>query len=503
MDFNSLFAQFVPQLTGAADAAPMAGAAPSLLGSTPPPTAPPVPMRAPFTAPPPQRQGGGAMDIIAEIAPLILSAFTAMKGDPGAAGALMQGVARGRQVAMDQRFKADEKERERRDFGAKFMAEMGMKAQQFETPDELDAFKRYVDPVGEQFGLPKGWTANLVFPAERLERSKLAKIRAALNDFDSNPNWKRVQAERPDYDESGLRLSGVNMTVAQARQIVDQEVTDTAGQRVQPPAKAPTPVKPPNKQYQRAEMLVKGKATIVSFDPDTNQYFLPGGTTPIEVQPIPEKPSAGRGGNGGSDDALVATVLANPPLWDNLTPAVRTRIAPKLAEQGFTGFGLAPTNSAIKQTAETRAAIAGLQDLRKTLQENEQFIGPVAGLSAMNPYSEARKAQAKIDLVRQRVGKALEGGVLRKEDEEKYKKILATLRDEPTTAIAKVDNLIATLERDMALFEDEQRRGGRRVTESSPTTKLKVGDIRYRKDGSKVRVTGFTAEGKAIVQVVQ
>src|SRR5207237_10197195 len=88
---------------------------------------------------------------------------------------------------------------------------------------------------------------------------------------------------------------------------------------------------------------------------------------------------------------------------------------------------------------------------------------------ALNPYSDARKAQAKIDLVKQRVGKALEGGVLRKEDEDKYKKILATLNDEPSTAISKVDNIIATLERDIEIFVDEQKAAGGRV--STPTPK--------------------------------
>jgi hypothetical protein len=45
-------------------------------------------------------------------------------------------------------------------------------------------------------------------------------------------------------------------------------------------------------------------------------------------------------------------------------------------------------------------------------------------MQTVNPWSGSRKVQAEIDRVRQLVGKALEGGVLRKEDEEKYKKIL-------------------------------------------------------------------------------
>jgi len=166
---------------------------------------------------------------------------------------------------------------------------------------------------------------------------------------------------------------------------------------------------------------------------------------------------------GAADQALADTVIANPALYENLTPSAKTRIAPLLAEKGFTGFGKPMAESAIGQVAQSRSAIESLKDLRTTLKENEQYIGPIGGVQALNPYSEARQAQAKINLVRQRVGKALEGGVLRKEDEEKYKQILATLYDTPSTAIAKVDNLLATLERDIRIFEEEQRRGGRNV----------------------------------------
>jgi hypothetical protein len=167
--------------------------------------------------------------------------------------------------------------------------------------------------------------------------------------------------------------------------------------------------------------------------------------------------------NAGADDDLVETVIDNPALFDRLTATVQGRIAGPLRAKGFEGFGKPLPETAIVRLAETKAAISSLQDLRKTLTENEQYIGPLAGLQGLNPYSEARKAQANIDLVRQRVGKALEGGVLRKEDEEKYKKILSTLRDTPDTAVFKVDNLIDRLTKDMDAYTAEQRLAGRKV----------------------------------------
>lgn len=164
-------------------------------------------------------------------------------------------------------------------------------------------------------------------------------------------------------------------------------------------------------------------------------------------------------------DGLAQTVIDNPALFDQLTATDKGRIAPRLKELGYDGFGKPLAPAAVKQIADTKTAMDSLNDLKQTLKENEQYLGPVAGLSALNPYSDARKAQAKLDLVRQRVGKALEGGVLRKEDEEKYKKILATLTDTPSTAISKVDGLLHSLEQDVQNFIGQQRLSGRRVSQ--------------------------------------
>jgi hypothetical protein len=180
---------------------------------------------------------------------------------------------------------------------------------------------------------------------------------------------------------------------------------------------------------------------------------------------------ANRAASTGTNSNLVQAVLSNPTLYDDLTPTVKARIAPDLATMGFTGFGKKLAESAITKLSDARAAIASLHDLREVLTANEQYIGPLAGLQALNPYSEGRKAQAEIDRVRQRVGKALEGGVLRAEDETKYKRILATLTDTPETAIYKLDSLVNALEQDINIFLEEQRRAGRNTGGTGgPTT---------------------------------
>ena len=181
---------------------------------------------------------------------------------------------------------------------------------------------------------------------------------------------------------------------------------------------------------------------------------------------------AGGGAAGGDNAALVQAIIDNPNIYDSLTPSKKTAIATDLAAAGFSGFGKQLSGTEIKEISNSKAAVKSLEDLRDVLKENEQYIGPLRGLQRLNPYSDARKAQAKIDLVRQRVGKALEGGVLRKEDEEKYKRILATLNDTPETAVAKIDGLVQTLQSDLDTYQAELRRGGRKVAaeEKPPAT---------------------------------
>lgn len=55
--------------------------------------------------------------------------------------------------------------------------------------------------------------------------------------------------------------------------------------------------------------------------------------------------------------------------------------------------------------------------------------------------SDAKKKQALIDRVKQVIGKALEGGVLRKEDEVKYEKILPTVGDPNALVLSKLEGL--------------------------------------------------------------
>lgn len=88
--------------------------------------------------------------------------------------------------------------------------------------------------------------------------------------------------------------------------------------------------------------------------------------------------------------------------------------------------------------------------LRETLTETKGATGTGAKIGASLPNwateltgwgEDAKKRQGVIDRVKQVIGKALEGGVLRKEDEVKYEKILPTIADTHAVALSKLDGL--------------------------------------------------------------
>lgn len=167
-------------------------------------------------------------------------------------------------------------------------------------------------------------------------------------------------------------------------------------------------------------------------------------------------------------------IINNPSLFDDLTPTEKGRVINQLQGSGYdtSNLGLKGlSDTAIQSVAQTQKALDDLAILKTKIQGNTEKLGPITGLAAINPWSESRKLQADVDRVRQTVGKALEGGVLRKEDEEKYKKILATLTDTPSTAIYKIDALIGSVTRDIETYKSLQQSAGRSLNVSGKLQK--------------------------------
>jgi len=146
----------------------------------------------------------------------------------------------------------------------------------------------------------------------------------------------------------------------------------------------------------------------------------------------------------------------------NVPQKIRNEVVKALAESGGQ-VNKDMSQADITKITDFQSGLSSLTELRKTISDNLQYVGPISGFQAINPWSKARQVQANIDKVKQTVGKALEGGVLRKEDEEKYKKILSTINDTPETATYKIDSLKSSLERDLANYITVVGEAGRYV----------------------------------------
>lgn len=112
--------------------------------------------------------------------------------------------------------------------------------------------------------------------------------------------------------------------------------------------------------------------------------------------------------------------------------------------------GRAVTSGDAGRIADLDTSLDDLGTLASTLQETKDATGVKAqvGASLWQPITDitgwgidAKKRQGVIDRVKQVIGKALEGGVLRKEDELKYAKILPTISDTPEVAASKLTGL--------------------------------------------------------------
>lgn len=129
-------------------------------------------------------------------------------------------------------------------------------------------------------------------------------------------------------------------------------------------------------------------------------------------------------------------------------------------------FGQTPEPKALNSTSaqtvsDIESGLANIQALGAEYSQsnvNNPIIGKIRGL---NPFdTSAQTLQADTARVKQVIGKALEGGVLRKEDEIKYAKILPTISDTEETAQYKISAITEDLRRKLALYKNNLGVGG-------------------------------------------
>lgn len=106
---------------------------------------------------------------------------------------------------------------------------------------------------------------------------------------------------------------------------------------------------------------------------------------------------------------------------------------------------IAELNTALDDLATLKGELTGNGATGTSAQIGAALWTPITNLTGWG--TEAKQKQAQIDRVKQVIGKALEGGVLRKEDEAKYEKILPTIKDSPELVRAKLNGLVAAIEK--------------------------------------------------------
>lgn len=98
------------------------------------------------------------------------------------------------------------------------------------------------------------------------------------------------------------------------------------------------------------------------------------------------------------------------------------------------------------------------------------FVTELTGIGA-----ESKSRQAVLDQAKQVIGKAMEGGVLRKEDEAKYMRILPIISDPPDVAKAKLENLKEVMAQDAEIYLETLEAAGRNVTKIRETLTKQLG----------------------------
>ena len=181
-----------------------------------------------------------------------------------------------------------------------------------------------------------------------------------------------------------------------------------------------------------AQPLEEQQQPDVNALPEQTNPYAMGDQTPAQDVSSPFSPA--------NVEANVQSILAQGGDFNDVAKyldVVKTM-------QSFSGTGGGNLNSTASGViADTKTGLQALADLYGSIEQsgaNNPLVGRIRGA---NPFdTEAQGLRGDIATAKQIVGKALEGGVLRKEDEIKYSKLLPTMGDTDATAKNKISKLI-------------------------------------------------------------
>jgi len=157
---------------------------------------------------------------------------------------------------------------------------------------------------------------------------------------------------------------------------------------------------------------------------------------------------------------------------------------------------IAPAGEVAK-LADYDSATKMMDEVGGLLQEKEGLFGPIRGrVSTLSPWaSNPRAADAQLKTAAQIVGRAMEGGVLRKEDELKYREMLPKLTDTPELARQKIENVKNQLQTQRSTRSKQMREVGYDVPEGYDEPGLGL-ETPYDEEGRNLQSPGLNIYGE-------
>jgi hypothetical protein len=219
---------------------------------------------------------------------------------------------------------------------------------------------------------------------------------------------------------------------------------------------------PKPRSFQAKDVLHNGRPVTANFDTESGKYFDP--TTGQELQGVRPVPPVAQ-----TNPSRIWVIRNGRPMRITEAEYQPGDLPANTREQGR------PVISGdANKIADFDTSLDDLQVLDTVLSAPES-TGVEAKVRASLPNwaneltsgwgNEAKSRQAVIDRVKQVIGKALEGGVLRKEDEYKYEKILPTIGDARPVVQSKLKDLHSAIERRRATLIDALDDAGYDVTQ--------------------------------------
>lgn len=351
--------------------------------------------------------------------------------------------------------------------------------------DQSRAIKPSYDPQGRTFELMNGEdrTRLAVQQQDALNQLQLGNKRAFdMSTTDNNIrqttaiNEQKQAADRQDYERNAVGLPESLLKYfpdLRGQRKTPQQIKELSAS-VDDQAKRDNPA-PATPHYETDDQGIVTAITMGKNGPIAQSAGRFG-----KSKAVPQ----GGGIGAGSVDDTVQVILRNPAEYQNLSAKEKAQVRVPLEKAGFEGFGRAANESALTRIADADSALSVLDTLGEVINNNDAKIGPVAQALRLNPYSDAKVVESQIGLARQRIGRLLEGGVLRKEDEQKYLVLLPNIKDAPKNAKAKLISLKKIMSDDINTFKSVQKSAGRN---------LNMGNVQPQ-GGSRPSLSSF--EGK-------